>query len=166
MSWNHCEIQARQILKLLLGDDDPALAITAEIQNRSLSNAIRACAVLKRFAKQREHLEHFVTGYDKLLAYRNYYTHALISMKDDYGELLSISAKGRLGTFADKITSDEINDLQGHMQRLLGYGAAIRKDMGDKGGALDEVISALSASLEKPQWPPSLKKFPNYMLET
>ena len=146
ISWNLCEIQARTILQLILGESEPASAIAAEIQNRSLSNAIRASARDKRFAKHREHLEHFVTGYDLLLAYRNYYTHALVGVNGEGGSLLSISAKGRLGMFEGNITVEELNSLQSDMQHLLGYATAIRQELGDEGPSLPSVLVAPLAS--------------------
>ena len=78
--WNQSELTLRRILQLMLGESETAMSLAAEIQNRSLTNALRAGVRDKKFKNIREHVEHLVEGYGILLDYRNLYAHSLVGV--------------------------------------------------------------------------------------
>ncbi|MCF8708350.1 hypothetical protein [Rhizorhapis sp. SPR117] len=164
--WNHCELSARQILQLLLGEGETAMAVAAEIKNQPLCDALRAAGRDKKFSHIRQHIDHFVTGYRVMVDYRNYYVHGIFGVKAGVGGLLSLSGKGgRLKYHQDTLTIEKLAEMSSHLHMLMAYGAALQKELGAQGDGIESLVSTYSGSLEKPKWPPELKKLPRYIQE-
>lgn len=158
--WNQVETSARRILQLMLGESITAMGVAAEIQNRSLEQALRTGARDPNFSNVRDHIEHFVEGYKRLLAYRNYYVHALFAVMPDGGRMLSLSAKGKLKFEKALLTMADVEKNKNYLLAMIDYVTALEKEMGGEGTGLDALIEAYGASLNKPQWPPILTKNP------
>jgi hypothetical protein len=161
--WNHAEATARRILQLMLGECDTAMAIAVEMQNRSLSNALRAGAKDPQFVHIRAALEHLLEGYEILLEHRNYHAHSLLGVNENGGVLLSVSAKGRLKLSKAQSTMAELEALKNHVSAWIGFAAAIEQELGAEGDGLQNLIAAYEASLERPPWPARVQKIPVFL---
>lgn len=161
--WNQAETTARRILQLMLGESDIAMALAVEMQNRSLTNALRAGTKDPQFAKIRDVLEHLIEGYDILLEHRNYHAHSLLGVNADGGILLSISAKGRLKLSKAVSTMAEMEHLKNYVSSWIGFAAAIEQELGAEGDELQNLIAAYEASLEKPPWPAKVQRIPVFL---
>lgn len=158
MFWNHCEMSGRQILQLLLGEGEPSMAIAAEIQNRSLTQALKSIARSRKFEHLQAKLDHFCNGYDTLLGYRNYYIHALMGIDAGIGGLLGLSAKGKLQYSSDSLSPEQIETISQNFRDLVAYGAAIQRDLGATGSGMLSLLDSYATSPETPQWPKTLEK--------
>lgn len=161
--WNQVETSARRVLQLMLQDSDTAMAVAVEIGNRSLEYAILAGAKDPKFKDIAGHLRHFVAGYKILLSYRNYYVHSLLGVLPSGGRLLTITAKGQLKYDSKTLLMEDVEILKNHISNMIGYVAAIERELGATGKGLDDLIEAYQASLEKPEWPVPLIKNPLLM---
>ncbi|MFO1260375.1 MAG: hypothetical protein U1E68_04745 [Sphingomonadaceae bacterium] len=167
--WNQSELTLRRILQLMLGESETAMSLAAEIQNRSLTNALRAGVRDKKFKNIREHVEHLVEGYGILLDYRNLYAHSLVGVlastteRKAHGVLWSMRAKGRLKLEKTAVSITEMKEMHEHVSKLIGYAVAIEKELGAKGDGLESLLKAYKASLEKPTWPDKPKTLPQYL---
>ena len=166
--WNHAEQCARQIAQLLLGESTMSMAVTAELGNRSLVEAIEVAS--REMGALGEHLQHFTNGYSTLVGYRNFYVHSLTGLQHDglvpgdtEGVLFSIDGKGRVKYFNRTLKSADLDKAVGGIHQLIGYGAAIQKELGATGESIDRLIEAYQASLEKPHWPKPVTKTPLYL---
>lgn len=163
MTWNHCELIAKQIFQLIVGggrEEEPAMAIAAELQNRSLLDIIETIVATQGFEEIRPHIKHFNSGFRRILAYRNFYIHSLMGIEDGVGGLLSLKAGKagkRLAYRAENLTVEELDRLRIHMMSLIGYGAVIQKELGASGESLDALISSHGATLAMPKWPPKFR---------
>ena len=158
--WNQCEATAKRILQLMLDESRTAMALAVETQNRSLANAILAGASDPKFDKIRTHLDHLVTGYDRLLGYRNYYAHSLLGIDPGGGLLLAVSGKGALKIDRSRVTMSQLESVKLHAMNWVSYAAAIEQELGAKGDGLDALMQAYQSSLQRPTWPDAVKKSP------
>lgn len=171
--WNHAESCAQQIAQLLLGENPLSWAITAEIGNRSLVQALQVASYdLDQSDPDGigQHLRHFADGYEKLLGYRNFYVHSIFgartapSMKEHYEAILFANdGKGRARFFNQTLTEPALEKASRHISTLIGYGTAIQRELGATGDGLDNLETSYQASLEKPTWPPPVEKTPLYL---
>lgn len=161
--WNQAEATSRRILQLMLGESETAMALSVEMQNRSLANAIRAGAKDPRFVHIRGELEHLIDGYEILLEHRNYHVHSLLGMDGNGGLHLSVSAKGRLKMDKAVSTVADMTKLKNHSSDWIGFASAIELELGASGDGLVSLIEVYEASLEKPIWPAKVKKNPLFL---
>jgi hypothetical protein len=147
----------------MLGESETAMALAVEMQNRSLSNALRAGAKDPRHTHVRTEIDHLIDGYDTLLEYRNHHSHSLLAVGYDGGILLSVSAKGRLKIARETSTMADMEKLKNHVSELIGFAAAIEKELGAEGDGLQSLIEAYESSLQKPTWPARLTKSPVFL---
>lgn len=166
--WNHAESAAKQIAQLLLGESSMSMAVAAELGNRTLTQAIEVAS--HEMDGIGEHLRHFCDGYAVLLGYRNFYVHALYAIRDDgfvpgnsHGLLFTLDGKGRVRYFSRHLTTAELDKTLAAIHALIGYAAAIQKELGATGDGLAALIESYKASLEMPSWPPSVEKTPLYL---
>lgn len=151
--WNQAEATARRILQIMLRESETAMAVAVELGNRSLLDALRAGAKDKAFAHVRDEIEHLVVGYERLLGHRNYHVHSLIGLDGQGGILLSMSAKGSLKFAKNRSTMADLEALKNHVSDWIGFAAAIEKELGASGSALDNLLTSYGSSLQKPIWP-------------
>lgn len=167
MFWNHAESTLRQIVQHILGQSLMSLAVAAEMGNMHLQRAARTAAHEPEMAHVAEHLNHFCDGFDRLREYRNFYVHGVYATTVHEGftafQMLTIDGKNQVRMFNPIVTAIDLTAYVEAVQRLIGYGAAILKEMGADGTGLDNMIKAYSSKLEKPEWPPQLKKVPQYL---
>jgi hypothetical protein len=166
--WNHAEGCGRQIAQLLLGESAMSFALTAEVGNRTLMQAIQVASHEKDGIG--EHLRHFTIGFETMLSYRNFYVHSLYAIEHnglvpgDYeGILFSQDGKGRAKYFNRRLTIKELEAAISGVHKLNAYGSAIQKELGETGDGLEDLLQAYGASLEKPDWPPCVEKTPLYL---
>lgn len=166
--WNHAEMTAKQIAQLLLGEGSMSMAITAEVGNRTLMEAIEVAS--HEMGKIGEHLRHFSKGYSSMLGYRNFYVHAYFGTRPNpidpavsEGILFSQDGKGRVRYFNRALTEADLDAATAGIHALLAYGTAIQKELGATGDGLDGLLQSYRASLEKPDWPPPVEKTPLYL---
>lgn len=173
MFWNHAELVAQQIAQMLLGESAMSMALTAELGNRTLMEAIEVAShelTHKEMGAIGEHLRHFSKGYSQLLGYRNFYVHGIYGTKRVTADaskteafLLTFDGKGRARYFNRPLTEADLDTATRAIHTLIGYGAAIQRELGAEGDSIDRLISTYSASLEKPSWPPPVEKTPLYI---
>lgn len=168
MFWNHAESTAKQIAQLLLGEGAMSMAVTAELGNRTLMQAIEVAS--HEMKEIGPHLRHFSKGYSTLLGYRNFYVHAIFATRPSDSDptqseavLFSLDGKGRVRYFSQALSAAELDAMIAAAHQLLGYGAAIQKELGAKGDGIEALIAAYGASLEMPKWPPDVEKTPLYL---
>lgn len=166
--WNHAESAAKQIAQLLLGESAMSMAVTAELGNRTLTQAIEVAS--HEMGEIGEHLRHFSDGFAILLGYRNFYVHGIYAIRHDgfvpgstYGVLFTLDGKGRVRYFNRHLTITELDATIAAIHSLIGYAAAIQKELGATGDGLAALIESYKASLEKPSWPPNVEKTPLYL---
>ena len=166
--WNHAEATAKQIAQLLLGESAMSMAVTAELGNRTLMQAIEVAS--HEMEELGPHLRHFSKGYLTLLGYRNFYVHAIYSTRPSEHDpanseavLFTLDGRGRLRFFNRALTETELDKAISAIHQLLGYGVAIQKELGATGDGLEGLIHAYQATLEMPQWPPDVEKTPLYL---
>ena len=168
MAWNHAEDTGRQIAQQLLGVSALSWALTAEIGNRTLMQAIEVAS--HDMEKLGPHLRHLSSGFTILLGYRNFYVHALKSVQHNglvpgeyEGILFSTDGKGRARFYSRGLRQAELKIATEAMHDLVGYGAAIQKELGVNTDALDRLLKTYGGSLEKPTWPQSVEKTPLFL---
>jgi hypothetical protein len=166
--WNHAEMCGRQIAQLLLGESTMSVALTSELGNRTLMDAIEVASF--ELQELGEHLRHFSKGFKVLLGYRNFYVHSLVGTEhnclvpgDWQGILFSLDGKGRARFFNRKLTTRELELTIRSIHQLIAYGAAIQQALGASGNGIDHLAQTFSASLDKPHWPKSVEKTPLYL---
>lgn len=166
--WNHTESVAKQIAQLLLGESAMSLAITAEVGNRTLMEAIEVAS--HEMGDLGNHLRHFSKGYSTMLGYRNFYVHAYYGTMPSpanpevvAGILFSQDGKGRVRYFNQPLTEDDLDLANAGIHSLISYGAAIQKELGADGDGLHGLMQVYGSSLEKPNWPPQIEKTPLYL---
>lgn len=166
--WNHAEATAKHIAQLLLGESAMSMAVTAELGNRTLMQAIEVAS--HEMGEIGRHLRHFSKGYSTLLGYRNFYVHAIYSTRLVEHDptrfeavLFSLDGKGRVRYFNRTLTEAELDAAVAAIHQLLGYGAAIQKELGATGDGIEALLKSYQASLEMPQWPPDVEKTPLYL---
>lgn len=145
-----------------------SMAVTAELGNRTLVQAIEVAS--HEMDGIGPHLRHFTKGYTTILGYRNFYVHAIHALRQtetdpnvSEGVLFSLDGKGRVRFFNRALGETELNATIAAIDKLLGYGAAIQKELGATGDGLQALLEAYQASLEMPQWPPDAEKTPLYL---
>ncbi|TXC73840.1 hypothetical protein FSZ31_03695 [Sphingorhabdus soli] len=162
--WNQAEASLKQIVQLLLGQSYVSLAVSAEMGNRSLTQAIEAGSRLDELKEIAPHLQHLCKGFVLLLGYRNFYIHGIYATEIHNGErvarILSVDGKGKARIFNPTFESKDLRVFITHLHSLIGYSAAIQKALGADGDGLGNMIKAYQASLIKPVWPPQLKRVP------
>lgn len=166
--WNHAESCGRQIAQLLLGESTMSFALTAEVGNRTLMQAIQVASHDK--GDIGEHLRHFSNGFDTMLGYRNFYVHALYGTEhnglvpgDHHGILFTQDGKGRARFFIRRLSAQELEAATSAIHKLIAYGAAIQKELGATGDRIDRLVQVYGASLERPDWPKPVEKTPLYL---
>ena len=157
IEWNAAEEVAFDLLEALsppgLG---PTLAIR-QLKSVPLKDTLALMAKALRISENQvgaEHLEHFVEGFDRLRAYRNFYVHcirAVAQTNETSAELHSLEVKGNLSLVTHRLTNTELSAFCRSTMQLAHYGRSI-----------EPFISAdspsLPASPQKPTWPDKLKK--------
>lgn len=166
--WNHAESVAKQIAQLLLGESAMSMAVTTELGNRTLMQAIEVAS--HEMGDIGQHLRHFSKGFTTLLGYRNFYVHSLYAVRRNglvpgstEGILFSLDGKGRVRYYSRHLLEAELEAYIKSVQDLLNYGAAIQKELGATGDGLEALLKAYEASLEMPDWPQSVEKTPLYL---
>lgn len=166
--WNHAESAAKQIAQLLLGESAMSMAVTAELGNQTLIQAIEVAS--HEMPEIGPHLRHFSRGYRTILGYRNFYVHAAYATRPSESDpakaelmLFSLNGKGRVRYFNRALSDAELDGMITATQQLIGYGAAIQKELGATGDGLSSLLETYTASLEMPQWPPEVEKTPLYL---
>ncbi len=166
--WNHAEATAKQIAQLLLGESAISMAVTAELGNRTLMQAIEVAS--HEMGDIGTHLRHFSKGYSTLLGYRNFYVHAIYGTRPTDADpskseavLFSLDGKGRVRYFNRALTDTELDQTIASIIKLLGYGAAIQRELGATGDGIEALLYSYDASLEMPQWPSDVEKTPLYL---
>lgn len=166
--WNHAEMCGRQIAQLLLGESTMSAALTSELGNRTLMDAIEVAS--HELEVLGEHLRHFCKGFKVMLGYRNFYVHSLVATEhnelvpgDWQGVLFSLDGKGRARFFNRKLTARELQAAISDIHKLIAYGAAIQKALGASGDGIDHLAKTYGASLDRPNWPKCVEKTPLYL---
>lgn len=167
MFWNHAEGTMKQIVQLLLGQSALSLAVTSEMGNIALMNAVKVASRAEEMEHLSEHLRHFCEGFDRLREYRNFYVHATYASTVHEGvtaiQTLAFDGKGQIRLFNPVVTTADLTKYIAAVQQLIGYGAAIQRELGADGDGLESMIRAYGARLEKPEWPPKVDKLPQYL---
>jgi len=167
MFWNHAESTMKQIVQLLLGQSAMSLAVAAEMGNIALTNAVQVASRMPEMDGLSEHLRHFCEGYDRLRGYRNFYVHAIYATVVQDGQTaiqaLAFDGKSQIRLFNPVITAADLGQYISAVHRLIGYGAAIQRELGADGSGLESMIESYGAKLEKPEWPPRVDKVPQYL---
>ncbi|MCL9998699.1 MAG: hypothetical protein NBV68_04920 [Erythrobacter sp.] len=166
--WNHAEMCGRQIAQLLLGESTMSVALTSELGNRTLMDAIEVAS--HELDVLGEHLLHFSKGFRVILGYRNFYVHSLVATEhnglvpgDWQGVLFSLDGKGRARFFNRKLTSQELEVVISEIHKLIAYGAAIQKALGASGDGIDRLVQIYGSSLDMPIWPRCVEKTALYL---
>tara|TARA_B100000678_G_scaffold216265_1_gene183629 strand:+ start:741 stop:1370 length:630 start_codon:yes stop_codon:yes gene_type:complete len=162
--WNHAETTLKQIVQLLLGQSQISMSVASEMGNRSIVQAIQVGSKVPELEHLAEHLRHICEGFTRLLGYRNFYVHGIYAIEQVDGlaaiRILSVKGDGSFKMFNPIVTANDIDEFQGHVHKLIGYGVAIQKALGADGDGLEAMVERYEASLEKPEWPKPLKKVP------
>jgi hypothetical protein len=146
----------------MIGGKREAVAVVVEVQNRSLTNALRSISHFGIFKKHLEHIKHFCDGYDCILAYRNYYVHSFAGMEGADGVLDSMSAKSKIARVKEKLTVSQLNEMIFHCQSLYKYGTALTVELGYRNITSGETKGISETFPEKPVWPQILRKPASY----
>lgn len=166
--WNSAEYMAKLMLTHLLGDTKTALAIVADMGNRSLLEGLRAGVRELSDEDKRAHILHFSSGFGTILGYRNLYVHSLMKTRGDgrhedtielVGLLGQVKGKGRLRSMSRPVSQDEIAVFREHCRALSYYSMAIMRLLSPETAA---ALTLPPTSLEKPNWPASLQEIPNF----
>lgn len=155
--WNHCELCAKQILQLLMGhpkDEDPvAMAVATQLQARSLIQVSKAIARKKDHRSIQPHIDHFFTGFQRLSDYRHYYVHGMMGIDKGNGGLLSLRIRnGVLQFCSDTVSPEMLSKVADNMGALVGYGAAIQKELGASGCGIEALLASYESKLDMPKW--------------
>lgn len=170
--WNLAESSARDMLVILIGETLPAKALVVDMGNRSLCDGLRSAGRQVEDAELRDHIDHFVTGFDRLLGYRNLYVHGLMAVGLERekgnvrilnGHVLQLKGRGRLRAEQRPVPISEITEFKERVMKLLDYAKAILRQLGQSDFGLGEMLGMPEPSLEKPQWPATVKNSPHYL---
>lgn len=172
--WNSAEASAKTMLTMMLGDTLTAQAITADMGNRSVLEGLQAACRDEDMQAIREHIEHFIRGFNVLLGYRNHYVHGLRGVLHSHqigmniimqGWIAKFSGKGRLRAVMSPVPISEMTDFKEAALALSRYSSAILVEMGMDDLGLSDMLEMPRPSLEKPVWPKSLQSTPSYLQE-
>lgn len=172
--WNLAETQSRSILTWLLGNELPAMAIVADMKNRSILQGIEAAGRELDDTELRDHLAHFCKGFGALLGYRNQYVHGLTAVhlgdtvglnRKLVGQVMAMKSEGRLRVTNRTVPMDEIRNFVAHTKALSQYGSALKTALGMDDFGVAEILGMPPPSLEKPVWPSALQNTPSYLQE-
>ncbi len=165
--WNHAESTIKQIVQLLLGQSAVSLGVASEMGNIALQNALKVASRQAELDHLGDHLKHFCEGFDRLREYRNFYVHTAYATTVHDGlsalQALSFDGKGQIRMFNPVVTDGDLVAYVTAVHSLIGYGAAIQKELGADGEGIDNMIRTYGAKLEKPNWPPRVNKVPQYL---
>lgn len=168
--WNHAEMAAKQIAMLLLGESTIGMAVTAELGNRTLMDALQAAShdlALEDMGAIGPHLRHFAKGYSTLLGHRNFYVHGIYATRPHEVNadaiLYTFDGKGRVRIFNRHLTQEDLDIAIAGIHSLIGYGAAIQRELGATGEGLERLLATYQASLEMPDWPLPVEKTALYL---
>lgn len=117
VEWNHAEERVRTLMMNLVGWDSHrgilrARILTVELGSVSLSHALRSFANNILGEDVGKYVLHAAEYYDRLRAYRNYYTHAIDHVSPGKsgprGLASTVTSKGELKRSRDIISIEEI----------------------------------------------------------
>lgn len=172
IAWNLAEMQGRQMLSMMLGGELTAMAIVADMGNRTVLEGIEAASRELPDAELRGHLAHFCKGFGILLGYRNQYAHGLIGVQFDetvglnrklVGSVMQLKSGGRLKSINRTVDMAEIRAFVRHAKALSRYAAAIETELGLDDYGIAEMLGMPPPTLEKPEWPSALQNSPSYL---
>jgi hypothetical protein len=179
IAWNLAEDAAKRILSSVSEGSIGVIAAVSHLGSRGLDDALLTVAdywndpETPNLQEIADHITHLVGGLGVIRGYRNFYVHSLISAgtKNDstsefVGILSATEAKGRYAWINQQVTTVELDSFMAHCTRLKDYGNAIAANV-QKRNALAPPLPRPQplASLEKPLWPPLLKKNRSYLIE-
>ena len=163
VTWNNCELLAREMFRRMLGDTQMAWAVSADIGNRTMLDAIISGSRDEKYRVFREEITHFCKGYELILGYRNYYVHSLGKIAEGSGELLCLVGKKRVKFHNENVTADDLNKMMNYTHELAAYAAGILTKLGSKRKGHAGLAASLGSSHGKPVWPDTLTRVPRYI---
>ena len=75
----------------------------------------------------------------------------------------ALARRGRARYFSQTLSQPDLDSITKAIHALIGYGAAIQKELGVEGDGIEGLLTTYSGSLEKPHWPPQVEKTPLYL---
>jgi hypothetical protein len=161
IAWNHLEQTAQQMLLARLGGSNEAWMVVAEMGNRALPNAIKATSKTLDRDELIADIDHFLKGYELLLAKRNHWVHSLLGVVPENqnspnceGWLKAVSAKGTLKYTDGRVSSANLAKFFEQATAFSNFGTAILNELQGE----SELWAAMRDRLGKP--PPSLERPP------
>ena len=132
--WNATEGTIRELLRLLARGmkvtegSVGAWILVTELGSRQLSEALQAFATdVIEEPEGADAVRHVALYFDRILAYRNYYVHGISRLRPTnpappdlkpVGTIDSRSAKGKLVSYHDEITTDDLDSFMDRVQAI------------------------------------------------
>jgi len=163
VTWNRCEVWARNMVQMLAGGNMRIWVLTVEINAVSLCDALNT--LTNDFAPEpvRPHLDHFRRYFDTMRVYRNYYAHGIINVgtfgdgSPPPGILQAFTAKGGALRVSDELVQlDRLSWILAECERLDEYGVKVIGLLGSYEPTPD--FREQAERLEKPPLPAGLSK--------
>ena len=171
ITWSSIEANVRDMLRLFMDNSDLGHVITSQLGNVGLSEIIRTLSNDGGGVPDeglRDHIDHFLSYFDRMREHRNYYAHSISSLEslgadDSIGKITTYSAKKRLMVHEKSVTIAELDAALESLITLRNYGRQVYGAMLEIAHYNDAAKDLEAKSLPIPPVPhPSkqLQKFP------
>jgi len=128
IKWNRAELHLRWLLDSFIGGPN-ALVVTSELGAVGLANALRTFANETTSGPLREAIIHLLDYTDTTRAYRNYYVHGVVVLKNinsaEVGYVQTFSAKGSMTKHHEQVSIEQIDKIAAHAVILADYALAV-----------------------------------------
>lgn len=166
IAWNNVERSAQSVLRSVTNGGVGATAIIAHLGSRGLKEALQTVANSKPEGDElADHIMHLVDGMDIIRAYRNHYVHNLLAVgmkpgspETFQGKLHVMEAHGKLAWIEEDLSTEKVAAFMQHCLRLSVYGERLAHCISRPNALELSKARPPLTSLEKPAWPPQLKK--------